>query len=455
MSAANAGRYAEYKDSGIEWIGKVPKHWQLGRLKDFVCADTSSHVPNRLKDEDLVEFIPMSNVDEILGRVRKFDFVPLKEVSSGYTKFRTSDVIFAKITPCMENGNCAIVGMLTHNICFGSTEFMVFRSRRVLSVKYLHYFLHNDLFRRNAEPFMRGTAGQKRISSHYMATHVFTLPSMLEQISISTYLDTKTAQIDRQMDLLGQKATQYGKLKQSLINETVTRGLDKSVAMKDSRVEWIGQMPEHWRICRLKELGYLYSGLTGKSGDDFSKEKEYGEPFVPFTNIANNFYLSTINLKSVVISPGEKQNFVKIHDLFFLMSSEDYADLGKCSLLTEEMEKKTYLNSFCKGFRFTKRTINPRYVNYLLHSTLYRVALSNKGKGFTRINLRMEKINDIQLLIPSMSEQQAIAAYLDEKTTQIDRIVTAINGQIDKLKDLRKALINDAVTGKIKVVSEG
>jgi restriction endonuclease S subunit len=233
-------RYAAYKDSGVEWLGYVPTHWKSGRIKDFVNTNTVTQVPTSLADCDLVEFIPMSNIDDVLGKIKKFNFVPLKEVSSGYTKFKNRDVIFAKITPCMENGNCAIVSNLSNNICFGSTEFMVFRTYRKLSEKYLHYYFHNDLFRRNAEPFMRGTAGQKRISSHFMATHFLALPSLPEQQAITAYLDTKTAQVDRQIDLLSQKAAQYGKLKQSLINETVTRGLDKSVAMKDSGggVDW-------------------------------------------------------------------------------------------------------------------------------------------------------------------------------------------------------------------------
>ncbi|WP_276207140.1 restriction endonuclease subunit S [Polynucleobacter aenigmaticus] len=281
------------------------------------------------------------------------------------------------------------------------------------------------------------------------------LPPLSEQKEIASYLDTTTGQLDQKIDLLDKKAVQYEKLKQSLIDEIVTCGLDKSAPIRNCNVHLIKEIPEHWKICRLKEVGYLYSGLTGKSGDDFINENEYSEPYVPFTNIANNFYLSTSELKSVCISPSEKQNFVKKYDLFFLMSSEDYADLGKCSLLRSDMEKKTYLNSFCKGFRFTKHSINPSYINYLLHSTPYRITLSNEGNGFTRINLRMEKINDIQILVPPQLEQQAISKYLDEKTMQIDAILKSISAEIEKLKSLRKALINDVVTGKIKVTSEG
>ena len=451
MSAVKAERYAANEGYGEDFLGLVPKPWLVSRLKDKATFNPSKSEIKELPKE--CTFAPMEKLktDSLLTDVT---VIP-SNISGSYTYFRENDLLIAKVTPCFENRNVAIAKNLTNGIGFGSSEINVVRVSKKANQRWFFYLFLSSGFIEAGASKMAGAGGLKRIPSIFLETFAFALPPLSEQTAIAAYLDTKTAQIDRQIDLLSQKVTQYGKLKRSLINETVTRGLDKSVPMKDSDVVWIGEVPEHWGLKRLKELGDLYSGLTGKSGDDFSQENEHGEPFVPFTNIANNFYLSTSNLKLVVIHPSEKQNYVKINDLFFLMSSEDYADLGKCSLLTEEMKKKTYLNSFCKGFRFTKRTVNPKYINYLLHSTQYRLSLSNEGKGFTRINLRMDKINDMRLLIPSMSEQQAIAAYLDTKTTQIDRIVTAINTQINKLKDLRKALINDVVTGKIKVVSEG
>ncbi len=152
MKLQSINHYEAYKDSGVEWIGKIPVHWINGRVKDFIDTNPITKIPSDIAEDDLVEFIPMTNVNDELGQIKKFNFVNLKEVSTGYTKFKNGDVIFAKITPCMENGNCAIVSGLTHNICFGSTEFMVFRAFRKLTAKYLHYFLHNDTFRRNAEP---------------------------------------------------------------------------------------------------------------------------------------------------------------------------------------------------------------------------------------------------------------------------------------------------------------
>jgi type I restriction enzyme, S subunit len=164
----------------------------------------------------------MTNVDEKLGRIREFDLVPFKYVSNGYSKFKNGDVIFAKITPCMENGNTVLVAGLTHDIGFGSTEFMVFRSSKNLLPKYLHYFLHNGLFRKNAEPFMKGTAGQKRLPSLYMEIHYLGLPSLSEQKAIADYLNTKTAQIDQITQNLNTQIEKLKELRKTLINDVVT-----------------------------------------------------------------------------------------------------------------------------------------------------------------------------------------------------------------------------------------
>lgn len=223
--------------------------------------------------------------------------------------------------------------------------------------------------------------------------------------------------------------------------------------LKDSGIEWIGEVPEHWIAVRLKDIGSLYSDLSGKSGDDFNQENNpNNKGFIPFTNIANNTYLDKEHLGTVVISEKENQNQVRKNDLFFLMSSENFEDIGKTALLSDEV-KETYLNSFCKGFRISYKNADSYFINYLLFGKSYRHILSIEGKGFTRINLKMEKVNDFCILIPpSKSEQTAIATYLDTKTQTIDNITNNLKKQIETLKELRKTLINDVVTGKIKVI---
>lgn len=441
MKLPHIKRYDAYQDSGMEWLGEVPAHWERGRIKDFVNTNMVTPVPVNMVDTDLVAFIPMSNINEVLGKIEKFNFVPLKEVSSGYSKFKNRDVIFAKITPCMENGNCAIVSDLLNDICFGSTEFMVFRTHKMLNEKYLHYYFHNDLFRLNAEPFMRGTAGQKRISSLFMVTHFLALPPCPEQQAIAAYLDTKTTQLDRQIELLGQKAEQYGKLKQSLINETVTRGLDKTVAMKDSGVAWISEVPAHWEVKRLKEIARVQTGNTPPK----DIKENYSDTGCLFVKPDELFeLLPTYDSKEKISFAGRAfaNPVPKDSVLVCCIGSIGKLGIAGCEIATNQQINALVFN----------RYVLPAFAKFMIFASKDE-HLRNSAGNVVAI-LSMEKQKRILFAVPALSEQAAIAAYLDTKTAHIDRIITTLNRQIATLKELRKTLINEVVTGKICIIEQ-
>ena len=221
----------------------------------------------------------------------------------------------------------------------------------------------------------------------------------------------------------------------------------KYPSYRDSGVEWLGEVPTDYRYIRLKFLGKTFGGLSGKAGKDFNQEdNDDNKSFIPFTNIANNHYIQPNNLGTVTIASDESQNQVKKNDLFFLMSSEGYEDLGKSSLLEFDMNE-SYLNSFCKGFRILNGSINPKYLNYLLSGDTYRQLLYTQGNGFTRINLRLEKLNDLPLLIANtLQEQKTIANYLDIATAKIDSLIEKQTKLIALLKEKRQAVISTAVT---------
>lgn len=216
-------------------------------------------------------------------------------------------------------------------------------------------------------------------------------------------------------------------------------------------IERIDTMPQTWFKSRLKDIGFLYSGISGKKGDDFNNDNNINNKgFIPFTNIANNTYIKQFDLGTVIIFPSEKQNKVKQYDLFFLMSSEGYADVGKSSLLIDVLTEATYLNSFCKGFRITAKKISPKFLNYLLLSNDFREKIILEGKGFTRINLKMEKISDLEFYYPStVMEQNKIEEFLDNRLGVIDNAIENLTKQIETYKSLRKSFINDAANGKI------
>lgn len=215
---------------------------------------------------------------------------------------------------------------------------------------------------------------------------------------------------------------------------------------KISRIKWESETPTEWEIVRLRFLGKTYGGLTGKKGEDFSKENSPNlKPYIPYTNILNQTYISTNHFDYVSIDEGEKQNLAKAGDLFFLMSSESYQDLGKSSILIDDIDE-LYLNSFCKGFRVSESMIDPLFLNYQLQGHLHKQLISTEGKGFTRINLSQERLLDTPIFIPSISEQEQITNFLDTKIPTINHTIEQLEDTLSILEEKRSALITQAVT---------
>jgi type I restriction enzyme, S subunit len=222
--------------------------------------------------------------------------------------------------------------------------------------------------------------------------------------------------------------------------------MNRYQSYKPSSIEWIGEIPINWNETRLKYVGNLYGGLTGKSGDDFQQEDSpKNKPYIPYTNIFRNTYISKDHVDYVVLEEGENQNRVQKFDLFFLMSSETYQDLGKPCILIDDIEE-LYLNSFCKGFRVRRNDVNPLFLNYQLLGSVHKELISIEGRGFTRINLRQDRLNETPIILPPLSEQNKIVQFLDEKTELIDKLISTKERKITLLKEQRTTLINQVVT---------
>lgn len=442
-------KYDKYKPSGDDWLGDMSKDWKNHRI-DWICSIVRGNTGFK-KDELLPygEYVALQ-----YGKTYKVD-----EVNEKFKFFVNSE--FYKSSQIVQYGDLIIISTsetiedLGHS-CFynrndigllGGEQLLLKPNNKHITEKYLYYY--SKFFCRELKKYATGLK-VFRFNTDDLKKIFIAIPLLEEQMTISHYLDTKTQAIDKKINLLTQKASYYKEYRKSLINETVCKGLNKNIESEE--IESGFKVNRSFLKFRLKDLGYLYSGLSGKAGDDFNQdENPNNKGFIPFTNIANNIYLKKDHLGTVVVYDDENQNKVQKGDIFFLMSSEGYEDIGKSAILDDDLNE-TYLNSFCKGFRVTNKKANPYFLNYLMLSDNYRKLLIVEGKGFTRINLKMEKVNDFIVFIPNtIEEQNKIVSFLDDKTKVIDKIISNINTQIATLKELRKTLINDAVTGKIKV----
>lgn len=440
-------KYDKYKSSGIDWLGDIPNDWEVKRVKD-VSKINEKAINEKVDKNYQFRYVDIGNVNQN-GIINEPEIITFFEAPSRARRIvRENDIIVSTVRTYLKA--VAFINFVPNDYIV-STGFAVLTPNNKTLPKYLAFYSQSETFIDLVIRFSTGVS-YPAINSSTISDICIIQPPLKSQTLIANYLDTKTQAIDKKINLLTQKANYYKEYRKSLINEAVCKGLDKNVKSKITELGF--NVNENYSFFRLKDLGYLYSGLSGKAGEDFNQdENPNNKGFIPFTNIANNIYLKKDHLGTVVVYDNENQNKVKKEDVFFLMSSEGYEDIGKSAILDDELEE-TYLNSFCKGYRVTNRKANPYFLNYLLLSDNYRKQLTVEGKGFTRINLKMEKVNDFIVFIPNtIDEQKKIVSFLDDKTQTIDKIVSNINAQIATLKELRKSLINDAVTGKIKVTS--
>lgn len=425
-------RYDAYKDSEIGWLGQFPDHWTVCRLNEITLYQEG---PGIMADDFVEDGVPLIRISGIKGATVSLEgcnYLDQLKVSNKWEHFRLNlgDLIVSASasTGIVAKVNEETVGAIPY------TGLIRFKPCNKLNVNYLQYFLSSSIFTSQIDLQKTGTTIQ-----HYGPTHlgrVFAiLPPISEQKTITDYLDDKTAQIDCRLELLTQKVNLYGNLKQSLINETVTHGLDEIVAMKDGGVEWIGEVPEHWSIER---IGTAFEERREKVNDtDYSPLSVTMNGVVPQLDTAAK------------TDHNDNRKRVAIND--FVINSR--SDRRGSSGVSEFNGSVSVINIVLTP----RKNFCGKYLHHLFRSYRFKEEFYRVGRGIVDDlwTTKYSVMKAIDFSFPDFEEQKAIADYLDTKTAHIDRIVETINTQIEKLKELRKNLINDVVTGKIKGAMKG
>ena len=452
------------KDSGVQWIGQVPKHWEVCKIKNIGLF--YSGLVNKRGDDFNVEetdkfayYIPFTNifnnVEIDVTQLRKVKVNPVEAQNEA----KENDIFFLMSSEDTEGiGKTAVLRELIaeykplylNSFCKG----LRITSNEVDAI-FLNYFMSSDAgntyCRLQANGFIRINLRLTKLVDCPVL-----LPPLSEQRAISDWLDAKCADIDAAIELQQRMIDKLKAYKTAVIHQAVTKGLDKNANLKDSGVQWIGEVPEHWEVCKIKNIGLFYSGLVNKRGDDFNvEETDKFAYYIPFTNIFNNVEIDVTQLRKVKVNPVEAQNEAKENDIFFLMSSEDTEGIGKTAVLRELIAeyKPLYLNSFCKGLRITSNEVDAIFLNYFMSSDAGNTYCRLQANGFIRINLRLTKLVDCPVLLPPLAEQRAIADWLDAKCADIDATIALKEQKQEKLKAYKKTIIFEYVTGKKQVAN--
>ena len=415
-------RYESYKDSGVEWLGEVPSHWDMQRSK-FIFKK----IERKVNEEDQIVTCFRDGQVTLRANRRTEGFTnALKE--HGYQGIRKGDlVIHAMDAFAGAIGISDSDGKATpvYSVCLP-------RDKQKIDVYFYAYYLRNLALSGFISSLAKGIR-ERSTDFRYadFAELLLPIPPYLEQQKIAQFLDDKTAKIDQAVDLAEKQIALLKEHKQILIQNAVTRGLNPDVPLKDSGVEWIGQVPEHWEVKKLK----FVLTLSNKKEESKNSNKRYigMENIESFTGKINDIPL---------IAEGIANSFYKDEILF-----------GKL----RPYLAKSYLADFdgiCSTeflvYRSTKVLNNRFALNiFLSYGFIDAVNASTYGSKMPRANA--EFISNMFLAIPPLSEQKQIIDYLDKQTAKIDQAIALKTAHIEKLKEYKSVLINDVVTGKVRV----
>ena len=439
-------RYPKYKDSGVEWLGNVPEHWKVKRLRFVAELNPSKSEINHLRRETTVTFLPMEAIgdDGILSLEKE---KTIGEVESGYTYFRDGDVTIAKITPCYENGKGALMCGLLNSIGFGTTELIVARTRpdEIIGI-YLHLLFISKDFRSLGESHMYGAGGQKRVPDDFVRNFKTAFPPVAEQAVIASFLDRETEKIDalvaeqrRLIELLKEK-------RQAVISHAVTKGLNPHAPMKPSGVEWLGEVPEHWEVGRVKNYFRTCSGGTPNTAQQvlYYTDEENGIPWVRTTDLQNEVLrtvevfiteraladtaCSVLPMGTIMVAMYGGDGTVGKNGLLAIPAAINQA---VCGLLPSTTHRSEY------AFRFMQ-----------FYRPYWMIGAESSRKD---PNISQERVQKAPFPKPPRDEQDSIVNFLEIQLKKFDTLTAEAQHAIDLLQERRTALISAAVTGKIDV----
>lgn len=402
------------------------------RLKDFTELTPNY---NEQPIDGNVSFVPMESLRN--GEIDLKE-IPFRQAAGKYTFFANGDLLIAKVTPCFENGNIAIANDLLNGVGFGSSEIFVLRVNKKKALNtYMFYVSETEDFQGKACATMHGVGGLKRIDPLFMRTYEFNLPPLEVQQRIVSYLDDKTARIDRAVSLLQKKRDAYTRLKTSIINRAVTRGLNTNVKLKDSGVEWIGMMPEGWEVKRFKSIFTESKDVSEDGSEDLLSVSEYYGVARRADKMKDGEYES--RAESLVGYKKCKKGDLVVNIMLAWKRGLGFSDY-------DGIVSPSYAVYMAKN-------ISSHYFHYLMRTNMYVAEYKRNSKGIidSRLRLYTDRFNNISAIVPPLSEQQAIAYYLDTHCTRIDHAISIVDKQIDAYTRLKKSLINEVVTGKRKV----
>jgi type I restriction enzyme S subunit len=431
--------YEKYKDSGIRYIGEIPNQWKSSKLKYFVnviTGNTPSTVIDDFFSEDFgIPWVKPSDLNEFKRITSSKQYLTEKGLYQSRL-VRKGSVLIGGIG---DIGKLGVAGCdLTTNQQIHSVEGDIKKVDDEF-LKYLLYFSIEELQKNSSSVVLSILTKTKLLDLEVV------LPSLEEQTQIAAFLDYKTNLIDATIEKKKRLIELLKEKRQAVINEAVTKGLNPNAPMKDSGLEWLGEIPEHWSLVPLR---YLYnkigSGVTPKGGGDV-----YVDEGVTFIR-SQNVHFDGLRLDDVVKIDNDthqkmSNSNVELNDVLLNITG---ASIGRCCVVN--IDEEMNVNQHVCIIRVNEK-INPNYLNVVLQSNVGQIQIKLLTTGGNREGLTHEAVKNMSIPLPDIETQTELLNTISEKLNNYDLINTKILFQIEKLQTYRQSLISEAVTGKIDV----
>ena len=424
-------RYESYKDSGVEWLGEVPSHWGL-------TIGMNVFRENKRDNKGMKEKTVLSlSYGQIIIKPEEKLVGLVPESFETYQIVEPNDIII-RCTD-LQNDQTSLRTGLAKDKGIITSAYLNLKVINNYSAKFLHYYLHTLDITKVLYKFGSGLR-QNLSFLDFKRLPIIDIP-LSEQQKIAQFLDDKTAKIDQAVDLAEKQIALLKEHKQILIQNAVTRGLNPDVPLKDSGVEWIGQVPEHWEVKKITHIfPNIGSGTTPNSSDPSFYEGNIN--WLQTGDLTDGYIYKTS--KTITHKALQAYSTLKIYPKNSLVIAMYGATIGKVGLLQIE----TTTNQACCVLS-TALNIEMKYVFYLFQGIKESLVAMSYGGG--QPNISQEKIKSLKLPFPNASEQEQIADYLDKQTAKIDQAIALKTVHIEKLKEYKSVLIDYAVTGKVRV----
>jgi len=434
--------YPTYKPSGIEWLGDIPEHWDVWKLsskfKDISSGTTPLAGNDRFYNNGTIPWVNTGDLNDsfLESCKKKVTATAIDECSA--LKIHPSGVLII----AMYGATIGKLGIVNFEACCNQACCVIGQSKSV-STEYLFYWLMGN--RKEIVNRAYG-GGQPNISQEVIKRLKITCPLMSEQTAITNYLDDKTSKLDRLIKNKKEQIAQLKEIRQIEINTAVTKGLNPTAKLKPSGIEWLGDVPEHWEVKRLKQIVSTKITDGPHTTPDFVDE---GVPFISASAINHN-RINFERFRGYITEELDAEYSEKVkpqrNDIFIVKSG---ATTGRIACVETDMNFNIW--SPLALVRSNPNRTYYKYIFFQLQSQVFKTQIELGWSFGTQENIGMGILECLFLAVPQQKEQTAIANYLDEKTSKLDQLVNNLENQIAQLQELRKIEIFNAVTGKIKV----